>query len=79
MNTIMVITSWITLSCPRSKRPKPMRFAGTWKQYSKKAIPQLARIAIQTGFARKSLRWPYQAKVMKTFETRRSRIVGMGR
>jgi len=29
MNTTLEMTSWITLSWPRSKCPDPMRFAGT--------------------------------------------------
>jgi hypothetical protein len=53
---------------------EPMRLAGTWKQYSKKAIPQLARITFQRASLR-YLRWPYQAKVMKIFEIVRRRIV----
>lgn len=36
-------TSWITLSWMSENGPhvpsKPMRLAGTWQQYSKKAIP----------------------------------------
>src|SRR4051812_34390996 len=44
-----------------------MRFAGTASQYSKKAMPQLASTAIQSALER-YLRWPYQAKVMNTFE-----------
>ena len=30
-----------------------MRLAGTWKQYSKKAIDQLTRITFQSGFMAK--------------------------
>src|SRR5438034_8570661 len=44
-----------------------MRFAGTWKQYSRNAIPQLARITFQRPSLR-YFKWPYQAKVMKMFE-----------
>jgi hypothetical protein len=44
-----------------------MRFAGTWKQYSKKAMPQLTRITFQRAEVR-YFRWPYQAKVMKMLE-----------
>ena len=42
-------------------------------QYSKKAIPQLARITIHRA-ADLYLRWPYQAKIMKIFETTSSTI-----
>jgi hypothetical protein len=44
-----------------------MRFAGTWKQYSKNAIPQLARITFQR-LSLRYFKWPYHATVMKTFE-----------
>jgi len=44
-----------------------MRFAGTWKQYSKNAMPQLVITASQSGEFL-YLRWPYQAKVMKIFD-----------
>src|SRR5437764_1346541 len=48
--------------------------AGTWKQYSKKAIPQLTKITFQRAELR-YLRWPYQAKVMKRLEIVNSRMV----
>src|SRR5712664_5032565 len=51
-----------------------MRFAGTWKQYSKKAIPQLTMIAFHRASLR-NFRWPYHAKVMKMLETVSNRIV----
>jgi len=51
-----------------------MRFAGTWKQYSKNAIPQLIMITFQRASLR-NFRWPYHAKVMKMFEMVSSRIV----
>ena len=41
--------------------PNPMRFAGTCRQYSKKATPQLTRMAAQSGAFFASFRWPYQA------------------
>src|ERR1700733_7766411 len=44
-----------------------MRLAGTCRQYSKKAMAQLARIAFHSGESR-NLRCPYQAQVMKMFE-----------
>ena len=47
------ITSWITLSCIRLKGPplpwKPMRLAGTVRQYSKKAMPQEKRMMRMSG------------------------------
>src|SRR5678815_1468758 len=47
-----------------------MRLAGTWKQYSKNAMPQLITTTAQSGaaFSRPEAMCPYQAKVMKTFE-----------
>src|SRR3954452_12143518 len=60
-----------------------MRLAGTAKQYSISAMPQLARMTSHSGRS-VNLRWPYQANVMKTFEaTRRSggrrvRVIGSG-
>ena len=42
-----------------------MRLAGTCKQYSKKAMPQLANTTIHSGDYLKR-RWPYHAKVMNT-------------
>ena len=78
------MTSWITLSCIRLKGPplssKPMRLAGTVRQYSKNAIPQEKRIISISGqpveiFISLSLRCPYQAKVINTLEkTRRSTV-----
>jgi len=53
-----------------------MRFAGTWKQYSTKAIPQLTRITIHKGESL-YLRCPYQAMVMKMFDTVSRAIVYM--
>src|ERR1700740_644987 len=51
-----------------------IRLAGTWKQYSKKAMPQLAMMTFQRASLR-YFRWPYHAKVMKIFEMVRSRMV----
>lgn len=55
MKTDRVMTSWRILSCMRLKGPSlpvnPIRLAGTWRQYSKKAIDQLKRmIAIRGRF-----------------------------
>src|SRR5437667_4892258 len=66
-NTTMVMHSCITLSCMSVKRDEPMRLAGTWNRYSKKARAQLAAIAIQSG-ACLTFRCPYHASVMKIFE-----------
>ena len=53
VKTVREITSWITLSCIRLKGPplplKPMRFAGTVRQYSKKAIHQENRMMRISG------------------------------
>ena len=42
-NTIRLMHSCTTLSCTKENGPplpwKPMRLAGTWQQYSKKAMP----------------------------------------
>jgi hypothetical protein len=51
-----------------------MRYAGTWKQYSKKAMPQLARVTFQRASLR-YLKWPYQANVIKTLEMSRRTMV----
>src|SRR5438128_7558109 len=51
-----------------------MRLAGTWKQYSRKAINQLTPMAAHIA---RSLyfKWPYQAKVMKMLEMIRRKAV----
>src|SRR5579864_3186322 len=67
----------MVLSCAVENSYEPIRFAGTWKQYSKKAMPQLARITFQSASLR-YLRWPYQAKVIKIFETVSRTIVSTG-
>lgn len=46
---------------------------GNLKAIFEKAIPQLARITVHRA-ADLYLRWPYQAKVMKIFETTSSTI-----
>src|SRR5687767_7955523 len=53
-----------------------MRLAGTWRQYSKKAIAQLTRIAIHSDVSR-CRRWPYHAMVMNTLDASKSRMVRM--
>src|SRR6266487_2331776 len=74
-NTTTVMHSCMTLSCTSVKRDEPMRLAGTWKRYSKKARAQLASIAIQSG-ACLTFRCPYHASVMKIFDMmRRSAVI----
>jgi hypothetical protein len=48
-------------------------FAGTAKQYSTKAMLQLARMASYNGVDG-YFSWPYQAKVINTLETTRRRM-----
>src|SRR6185312_7669855 len=48
-------------------------------EYSRKAIPQLTRIATIRGLFSRFFKWPYQAKVMKMLEPNRSRMVFMVR
>src|SRR6185295_440032 len=45
-----------------------MRLAGTWRRYSKRAIPQLTAAAAHHGQAARFFRCAYQAKVMNTLE-----------
>jgi hypothetical protein len=82
--TSNVITSWITFNWTRVNGPpsswKPIRLAGTWKQYSKKATPQLMRIIANMDgckelFFPKKRRCPYQAIVMKVLERVRNPMV----
>src|SRR5438270_11192947 len=51
-----------------------MRLAGTCRQYSKKAIPQLTKITFHKASLR-NFKWPYQAIVMKRLEPVSNRIV----
>ena len=83
-NTISVITSCNTFNCSKLNGPPlpayPIRLAGTWKTYSKRAIDQLTRItAIRPYFVNMlqslNLRWPYQANVIKTLESKSKAIV----
>ena len=75
--TTRVMTSCMTFNCNNVNGPpfplKPIRLAGTWKQYSKRAIPQLIRMITNRGSASNHLnsrifKWPYHAKVIKTLE-----------
>ena len=77
VNTVSVITSCITFSCIRLNGPplpsKPMRLAGTCRQYSTKAIAQLMSInAISPILANRGIcaifRCPYHANVIKIFD-----------
>src|SRR5271163_2153028 len=74
--TTSVMHSCKTLSCGTDHSAEPIRLAGTWKIYSNKAIPQLARITIQSGWSL-NFRCPYQARFIKVFERVSSRIVFM--
>lgn len=68
-------TSWMTFSSQIENGPPncddPMRLAGTWKQYSNRAMPQLSSTMASMP-KRSSLdlnaMWPYQASVMKAFD-----------
>src|SRR5690348_9074351 len=81
--TTRVITSCITFSCSKVNGPpfslKPILFAGTWKQYSKKAIAQLMRIIPKSPTCANlgdslNFKCPYQAKVIKALDKIRSAI-----
>src|SRR5688572_1760702 len=70
-NTSSVITSWRILSCAALWPALwPRRLAGTWKQYSSRAIAQLTRMTTHSAACLKRglARWPYHANVMKTLE-----------
>ena len=66
-NTVSVIISWIVFNSAAVNVPYPILFAGTCRQYSKKAMPQLAIITIHSGDDL-NLKCPYQANVIKTFD-----------
>ena len=74
-NTPRLIHSCMTFNCISEKGPplptKPMRFAGTWQQYSNRAMPHEKAITPIIGhFAATpvacSFKCPYHASVMKT-------------
>src|SRR6185503_4757120 len=70
-NTASVIASCAIFNCDgENPSLNPTRLPGTWKQYSKNAIPQLARITSQIGdrFSTGFFRCQYHANVMNTFE-----------
>src|SRR3954447_2146278 len=81
-----VITSWRVFSSAAEYTADPKRLAGTARQYSTNAMPQLARMTPNSGTSLKR-KCPYQATVMNTLEAKSSRIgvsladsamVGMG-
>ena len=84
-NTTHDITSCITLSCTNENGPplmsEPIRFAGIRNAYSSSATHQLIStmntidVFGEMIFMSWSLRFPYQARVMKLFDTINSRIV----
>ena len=83
-NTIRVMTSWMTFNSTKEKGPpfclKPIRLAGTWKKYSKSAIPQLINIMdtnvrFSNHFMSLNFKWPYQATVIKVLESTSRPIV----
>ena len=82
VNTTNEITSWITFSCHSVKGPPssalPMRLAGTWKQYSNNAMPQLNSTMATTPKRCNcdlNAMWPYHANVINTLEQMRSAMV----
>src|SRR5437773_10062190 len=66
--------SCIVFNCAGVNSYDPIRFAGTWKQYSKKAMPQLTTITFHSASLR-NRKCPYHATVMKIFEIVSSRMV----
>ena len=62
-----MITSWITFNWSGEYTCEPSRFAGTCRQYSKKAIAQLPKITFHKATPL-NLRCPYHANVMKMFD-----------
>jgi len=74
-NTVNVTISWMVFSWnPLRPSCAPRRLAGTIKQYSKKAMPQLIRITFQSAVPW-CFKCPYQAKVMKVLEITKSIMV----
>ena len=83
-NTVRLIHSCITFNCISEKGPplsiQPIRFAGTWQQYSKKAIPHEKAMMPMSGhdFVTPLCckeRCPYQASVIKILLRIRSKMV----
>ena len=82
--TTKVITSCNIFSCISENGPplpsKPIRLAGTCRQYSKNAIPHEMAITPIKGKVLNHensaiFRWPYQASVMNTFDAIKSNMV----
>lgn len=76
--TIKVITSCITFNCHKLNGPpfslKPILFAGTWKEYSNKAIPQLisiiiGKVKLLNQLISLNLRCPYHAIVINMLDS----------
>lgn len=77
VKTERVITSWMIFNCHSEKGPpvslKPIRLAGTWNMYSKKATPQLIKITTKrltptSLFISFNFKWPYHARVINVLE-----------
>ena len=84
VNTVKVIASCITFSCHKLNGPpfavKPILLAGTWKMYSKNAIPQLIKMAPSSPKLLNqpnslNFKCPYHAKVMKVLERIKRKMV----
>ena len=85
VNTMREMASWMTFSWIRLNGPplmiEPMRLAGIMKKYSIKAMPHDSKMmkmrgqSLDDGTTSGNLSCPYQAKVMKTLEAIRSRMV----
>ena len=73
--TVREMHSWRILSCATEYAVDPIRFAGTARQYSKKAIAQDARIARMTGRPFIIRRCPYHANAIMVFDAQRSSVV----
>ena len=78
IKTVREITSCMTLSCTNENGPpfisEPILFAGIINEYSKKASPQLHNIININGqsvmtFISDNFKFPYQANVIKMFDT----------
>lgn len=67
----------MVFSCTALKTACPIRFAGTCKQYSKKAIPQLITMTKNNG-EDLYFKCPYHAKVIKIFEQTNKKMVVAG-
>ncbi len=61
------MTSWIVFGSAAENCECPVRLAGTIRQYSTNAIPQLITMTVIRAVDL-NLRSPYQAKVMNTFD-----------